>query len=140
MAKFPAYPNLGRHIRKYPLAAGASFLEGALVLLDANGDVAECGADPALILGVALHDAGADPHVSEMLVAVARADSTFVFQGSADPVQADEGDAYGVVKDGDGIWTLDKGEAVNTRLRIEKVYIDRKQYECVILAANRQLG
>lgn len=140
MPAFPAYPNQGRHIRRYPLAAAQSFLEGALVVLDANGDVTECGADPATILGVAMHDAGADPDTGYMLVAVAKADTTFIFQGSAAPVQADEGDAYGVLKDANGIWILDKTEAANTRLRIEKVYIDRAQYECSILAANRQLG
>ena len=137
MAAMAARPNLRKTIRRYPLAAAQTFLEGALVVL-ANGEVSECGADPAAILGVALHDAGADPDTDEILVALATPEATFVMQGSSAPVAADEGDEYGVVKDGDGIWTVDKTETVNTRLTVEKVYTDRAEFEVRFLAANCQ--
>ena len=140
MSAFPAYPNMGRLIRRYPLAASQTFLEGAAVVLDASGDVAECGADPALILGFACHAAGADPETTNVLVAVAKAESTFILQGTSAFVQADEGDAYGLVKDGDGIWVVDRTDTTATRVRVEKTYIDRAQAEVSVLAANRQLG
>lgn len=139
MPAFAAYPNIRKVIRRYPLATGASFLEGALVVA-AAGEVDECGADPAAILGVALHDAGADPDTAEVLVALATGESTFVMQGSSAPVAADEGVEYGVAKDGDGIWIVDKTETVNTRVVVEKVYLDREQFEVRVLAANRQIS
>lgn len=140
MPKFPVYPNTGRFIRRYPLAAAQTFKEGAAVVLDANGDVTECGADPALILGFAAHDAGADPDTTQCLVYVAKPDSTFVMMCTSDPVQADEGDSYGVVKDGDAIWLVDRTDTTNLRVKVEKVYLDRKQAEVSVLQATRQLG
>lgn len=134
---FPAYPNLRQVIRPYPLASSAAFVEGAVVLLTA-GEVDEAGADPAAILGFALHDAGADPDPTEVLVAIATAESTFVLQGTSAPVAADEGVEYGLVKDSSGVWVVDKTDTVNTRVVVEKVYIDREQFEVRVLAANRQ--
>lgn len=141
MAKFPAYPNLRARIRRYPIATGQTFLEGAFVYLDTNGDLVECGTDPATILGVALHDAGALPETTNCLVACAVDGHTYVMMGSSDPVQADEGIAYGIIKDADGIWTVDKTDTSNTRIRVEKVYTfaSRNQFEVSVLAANVQL-
>jgi hypothetical protein len=138
MPAFAAYPNIRKVVRRYPLASGASFLEGAFVVL-AAGEVDECGADPAAILGTALHDSGADPDTGDMLVALATPESTFVLQGTSAPVAADEGVEYGIAKDGDGIWVVDKTETVNTRVVVEKVYVDREQFEVRVLAANSQI-
>lgn len=137
--RFAAYPNIGQRIRQYPIATGETFIEGALVLLNA-GEIEECGADPALIAGVALHDAGADPDTSSVLVALASSEGTFVLQGSSAPVAADVGVEYGVAKDADGIWYVDKTDVVATRVVVEKVYLDREQFEVKILRANIQLG
>lgn len=141
MPRFPAYPNQGRTVREYPLADDADFLEGALVLA-AAGKVDECGENPAAILGVALHDTGALPLDEAMLVAVAKSRSTFIMQGNVAPVQADEGVAYGVTKDADGVWHVDKTKtAGNARVMVERVFIGngRDQYEVSVLPANRQL-
>jgi hypothetical protein len=140
VAKLAAYPNVETRIREYPLPAGAAYLQGAAVVLNAGGEAAECGADPALILGFALHAAGADPNTTRMLVALAHATGTFFIQGSSNPVAADKGDSYGIAKDGDGIWVLDKTDAVATRLLIVDVDLTRNLYEVRVLTANRQLG
>lgn len=138
MPAFPAYPNLRKVIRRYPLATGQTFLEGAAVVL-AAGAVSECGADPAAILGFALHDAGADPDTDEILVALASGESTFAMQGTSAPVAGDIGAEYGIVKDADGVWVVDKAETVNTRVVVEKIFTDRAQFEVRVLAANQQL-
>lgn len=136
--KFNAYPNIGSRIRKFPLAEDAAFLEGAFVVLT-DGLADECGADPALILGIALHDAGADPDTGHVLVAIAHANATFILQGSSDPAEDDVGVAYGIAKDGDGIWYVDKTDVVATRVSVEKIYLTRDQFEVRVLAANFQL-
>lgn len=139
MAKMTGFPNKGTRIREYPLAAAQSFKEGSCVVL-ANGAVSECGADPAAILGLACHDAGAEPNTSRILVWIAEADTTFFMAASSAPVVADEGDQYGLAKDGDGIWHVDKTEAVNTRVVVETADVSRGLLEVKILPANRQLG
>lgn len=139
MPAMAARPNLRKVIREYPLAAGASFIEGAVVTL-ASGEVNEAGVDPAAILGIALHDAGADPDPTVVLVALATAETTFVMQGTSAPVAADEGVAYGIAKDADGIWVVDKTDVTATRVRVEAVYPDRGEFEVRVLAANRQIG
>lgn len=142
MPKFPAYPNMGRHIRPYPIAAAQTFLEGAVLTLNASGEAAEGGADPTPILGIALHDAGADPDTTTILVAVATDQATFIFQhDTTAPVQADEGDNFGLLKDVDGVWVLrDFVTAGLERVVVEKVYIDREQYEVKVLEAHRHIS
>lgn len=136
--RFPVYPNLRKVIRERPLNAAATFTEGALVVTTA-GVLNECGADPALILGCALHDAGADPDPTVCLVALATAESTFIMQGNVAPVAADVGASYGITKDADGIWHVDKTKlAAAFRVVVERIYPEREQYEVRVLAANRQ--
>lgn len=132
------YPNIGHRIRQYPLADGAEFTEGAAVVLT-TGEVDECGADPALILGFALHDAGADPDPSAILVALADANATFIMQGTSAPALTDVGVQYGIAKHADGQWIVDKTDVVAVRVIVEKVYLDREQFEVRVLPANRQL-
>lgn len=140
MPKFAAYPNIRKVIREYPLATGAAFKEGALVVLTA-GEADECGVDPANILGVALHDAGADPNKGSVLVAVATPESTFAMEGTVAPTAGDVGLERGVAKDADGIWVVDMAETTNTRVVIEKVHLDAvpDRFEVRVLAANRQI-
>lgn len=137
--KVPAFCNVGRCIREYDLASGQTFLEGAAVVL-ANGEVSECSADPATVLGFALHDAGADPFNTKILVAVAKAHSTFFIEGDRAPTAADIGDVYGIAKDVDGIWHLDTTDTSNTRVEVVDVDLVRGLFEVEILAANRQFA
>lgn len=135
--KLPAFPNTGREIREYMLAEAADFLEGAAVLLD-GGEVDECGADPALITGFALHDAGADPFPDRLLVALASSKATFFIEGDRAPLLSDEGESYGITKDADGYWHLDSAKTGGSaRLLVEKVDLTRNLFEVRVLDANR---
>lgn len=139
MASTAAFPNVGREIREYSLAAAQDFPEGAAVVL-ASGLCQECGADPALVLGFALHAAGADPNTSKVLVALARGQSTFWIAGTTAPLAAHVGGAYGLAVDGDGDWVLDISDTTATRARVVDIDTTRNLFEISILAANRQLG
>lgn len=122
-----------------------SFKKGA-VLIFAAGFIAEGGADPTGIVGVANEDAESKPgkglshdaavvartgNVSE--VTVARANRSTVFSarmvnGGTDPVTpviTDIGTAYGILKSGND-WTVDQSDVVNTRVRITDIDIDNK--------------
>lgn len=139
MAKVPAIPNQGREIREYILEGTAAFREGAAVVL-VDGELEECGADPALIVGFALHDAGALPLTDRCLVAKATDKATFFMEGDSDPVLADTGVEYGIAKDGDGDWYVNTADTVETRVVVEDVDTTRNLYEVRVLAANRQLA
>lgn len=111
-----------------PVAAGASFARGALLLVDANGAYAECGADPAAVAAVSNSDYGSDASgfnpTGRMEFPPGFMQGTSV-QGehvfSAEYVgtlPAAGGGSYGVVKDTDGRWKVDFGETTNTRVKL----------------------
>jgi hypothetical protein len=140
----PAIPNTGRRIRRFPLQSAAAYVEGAPVLLDANGEIVEAGADPAVILGFAAHDAvllELDPDPGFALVFVAYPDSTFFLEGLADPIPGDVGENRDVGVDGNGVALVDTASAA-ARLRIEDIYLKGVGptgfFEVSVLAANRQ--
>lgn len=130
-----AYPDGGAagvpRIVTRALAAAQAFNVGALVLVDANGNFAECGADPAAIAAVALAPAGSDssgfnilgtksfpPGYMQGCCIKGKAFSA-KYVGS---LPAADGGLYGVVKDSDGDWKVDFGETTNTRLKL----VDRR--------------
>lgn len=135
-------------------AAGADWLAGALLVMDANGDWAECGADPASIAAVALGDYGADtsgfvrtgrkefPPGQAQAVAVA---NEVAFRAQyVGALPAAVGGSYGVVLDADNKWKVDFGDAVNTRvklisLRPTEAPINDNEVVVVFLAANVQI-
>lgn len=115
-----------------PLAASQAFNAGALLLVDANGAFAECGADPTSIAAVALGPCGTDASGFNILGKKEfppgymqgesiRGGKTFSakYVGS---LPAADGGAYGVVKDSDGDWKVDFTDTTNTRLRL----VDRR--------------
>ncbi len=140
-----AVPNKGRRIRRFPLKAGETQVEGAPVLLDANGECIEAGADPAVILGFAAHDVvlvELDPDPGFCLVYVAYPDSTFLMEGTdTTPVAGDVGEPRDLDVDANGVGTVALTTAF-TRLLIEDIYIKGDGpggiYEVSVLAANRQ--
>lgn len=141
----PTTPNKGRRVRRFPLEAAATFVDGAPVLLDAAGEVIEAGADPATILGFAAQDAvlvDLDPDPGFCLVFVAYPDSTFMMTGTADPVIADVGVAFDLDVDGDGVAEVDTGSSAAARLLVEDIYFQgvgpEGLFEVSVLAANRQ--
>jgi len=106
-----------------PIASGETFLEGALVLRDADGNAAEVGADPALIAGIALHSV-ADANPADTFgtvvarVPIATADQEFRGTLEGTYAAADLGGDFGVVLDATGYWTIDRSDTTNTRVRI----------------------
>lgn len=140
----PAVPNKGRRIRRFPIAAGETYVEGAPVLLDGAGEITEAGADPAVILGFAAHDAELtfDPDPGFGLVYVAYPDATFLIEGTADPVVANVGIAYDLNVDADGSAEIDTASVVAARLLVEDIYLKPGStsglFEVSVLAANRQ--
>ena len=141
----PAIPNKGRRIRRFPVKTAETWPEGGILLLDANGELIEAGADPATILGFAAHAialAVLDPDPGFALVFVAYPDSTFFLDGvDTTPVASDVGEAREIAVDGAGVAQVDT-TTVNTRLTIEDIYIKDPGptgfYEVSVLAANRQ--
>lgn len=142
----PAIPNKGRRIRRFPVKTAEAWVEGAILLLDANGELIEAAADPAVILGFSAHAiplSVLDPDDGFALVYVAYPDSTFFLEGvDTTPVATDVGEKREVAIDGDGVAQVDT-TTVNTRLLIEDIYtkgtgVLEGFYEVSILAANRQ--
>lgn len=147
MPKVPAIASAGHRDAEYLLVdAAATFKVGAAVVLDAQKEVTECGADPASIYGFALTrvDAGVskDPQdTTKVLVMKAIEGEKFCMQASSDPVEATHrNNSYGLIKDADGIWTVDFTDTTNTRVFVHRVYVDRKMVEVSVLEANRQIA
>lgn len=139
-----ATPNKGRRIRRFPLAAAQTYVEGAPVLLDAAGAITEAGADPAVILGFAAHDAvlDFDPDPGFALVYVAYPDATFLMEGTANPLVTHVGESFELAVDADGVAIVDVATQVANRLRVEDIYLRPGLltgfFEVSVLAANRQ--
>jgi len=140
-----AIPNKGRRIRRFPVKTAETWPEGAPVLLDANGELVEAGADPATLLGFSAHAialAVLDPDPGFALVYVAYPDSTFFLEGvDTDPVASDVGEDRELAVDGDGVALVDT-TTTNDVVFIEDIYIKDPGpvgfYEVSILAAVRQ--
>ncbi len=109
------------------LAAAQTFNRGALVLADASGNIAECGADPAAILGVAENGAGTDTNIfnplrskafppGKMQVTLAR---NQIFSAKyVGTLPAADGGVYGVVRDTDADWKVDFTDTTATRVKL----------------------
>jgi hypothetical protein len=139
MAGYEAFPNEDTDCREFAEDASATYKIGACVLLAADEEIEECGADPAAIMGVALHDAGNHPLPGRCLVAVASSEhATFFFSGTRDPLLSDRNQKYGLVKDAGGNWVIDLTDTVATRVYVKDVDLTRGLYHVTILEANRQ--
>jgi hypothetical protein len=140
-------------IREKPLAAGATGLRGSLLLVDANGAYAVCGADPVAIAAVAENDFGPDTggyggHGTKefppgYMQGTMVADNQPFFAGYVGTLPAADGASYGVVLDADGKWKVDFTDTTATRVKL----IGRRtnspenipEVEVVFLAANVQV-
>lgn len=133
---------------------GQTFLKGALLVYTAAGELSECGADPALVAGVALEKAGSKPgfdaansptvitgRVQEISFAKSNRSTIFSMRGvngGTDPVtpaQTNIDEQYGALKDANGIWTLDIAEVTAKVFHIVDVDIDNKIFFCKFLEA-----
>lgn len=127
-----------------------TFKIGALVVIDSNGQIAECAADPTLVSGVALQPADSNPGFSaansptvftgrQQTVSYVRADKSTIFSmrgvnGGTDPLtptQTMVGESYGAAKDSDGVWYLDQAETGVLVWDIVAVDITNKIFFCV---------
>lgn len=138
-------------IQRINYTAGQAFKFGALVVIDANGSVVECGANPPQITGVALQPAATGPgfDVSDSsktnvytgraaAVSVAIADDEQEFSargvnGATDPVtplQTHIGQQYGVIKDANGIWAIDISNQLSPVVQITDIQVDSKYFLC----------
>ena len=140
--RVPAVVSAGRLDNiMLPLAAAQTFKTGALVLRDGSANIAECGADPAVIYGVAEEPAGKEPvdAVNKIIVTRATEQTRWWFPTSAAPTSANSGVNYGVTKDADGIWYVDFTKTGGTaRVYVHQVDTDTNRVEVSVLAANRQ--
>ena len=136
-----------------PLASGASGKRGALLLMDANGAYATCGADPASIAATAATDYGSDTsgfnHTGSKNFPPGYLQGHAIEAGQLFKAQyvgtlpAAAGGSYGVVLDSDGLWKVDFAETTNTRLKLIRLLTDspqnRPEVEVEFLVANVQL-
>lgn len=146
-------------VQSFKTKAAEVWADGALVVTDANGELTECGADPASIRGVALAAAFAGPgnelSFSSQVVnvtgtidecSVALADGGTIFAGEmysgttlVTPTQTMIGESYGVAVLSDGTWVIDQTETSATRLTITDIDVDLKLCFFKFLTANVQI-
>lgn len=115
---------------------------GDIVRLTANVIAKVTDADPTNLLGVAKSHNGSAARLeavddTRILVEHFTDDVAFWFEGSRAPLATDKGVSYGLVLSS-GVWIVDLNDAVNTRVRVVDVDINRNAYFCVVLAAHRQ--
>ncbi len=135
-------PNVGRKVRRYPLKTGETPEAGSFVLLDGTPEIVECGADPAAVLGIILHEGTAalrEIETGYAYVAVAQTGRSFLLEGDDDPVLANINVQYGVAVDGDGIWYVDGTETTALVVEVVAVDLDRLLYEVEIISTVAQL-
>lgn len=136
---------------------GQTFKRGALIVFAATGLLSECGADPALVSGVALEDAGSKPgwdaanspaqitgRVQEVSYAVADRHTVFSMRGinggtdPLTPTQTMIDEQYGVAKVGND-WVLDQAEVAAPVFEVVDIDIDNKIFFCKFLESKISL-
>jgi hypothetical protein len=154
------YNNAAPRVQSIAYTTGQTFKAGALVLLTAAGEVSECAADPAAVLGVALQGAGTGPgfdlpnssvttvvtgRAQEVSVLIADDETQFYARGvngGTDPVlplQTHIGEQYGVAKVGND-WVIDFAETTAKVVEIVDIVPspDGSFFLCKILRTVRQ--
>lgn len=166
--RFDTYRRTGTtipRVQEILYTAGQTFDRNSLVVLDVNGSVVECGANPAFVTGVALNGVGTKPGQDvanatqtlvytgvETKVSVAIADREQEFSargvnGATDPVtplQAHIGQQYGVLKTAGGAWVINIADQVNVVVQITDIAIDttggnKSFFVCKFIAAKTTL-
>ena len=142
MFAIPAEPAVG-DVSEHDVKAAETFKRGAVVLLDASEDIIEAAADPAVILGFSSMEwpeggAAAPADFTKILIFKATEGQKFWMSGDNAPVKADINQKYGIVADGDGIWTVDGTDTTATRVHVHDIDLERNLYKVSVLVANRQ--
>lgn len=138
-----------------PYKTGEAIVIGSPVVLDANGDLTLCGADPTEVTGIALEKAGSRPgfdaansptHVTnrkqELICCEANGDTIFGGESAAGttPTKAHVDGQYGIAKDSAGVWGIDLTDTTNKVVEIVDVDIDRKLFFFKIIETVRTFG
>src|SRR5688572_25648220 len=131
MAKLRPWParwHTGRpRVRQFPLAAGSVFNAGDFLTMNGSSEAEEvAGADPTPLLGLAAENAADVVEAGFVNVYVFDDSWEFAIQCSSAPTAANKNVSYGIIEDGDGIYTLDLTDTVNTRVRVVDVDVQRQ--------------
>ena len=110
------------------VAAAQAFEGGALLLMDANGQWAECGADPAAIAAVAITGYGPDTtgfvrtgkkeFPPGYMQGISVANEKLFSAEYVGALPAADGGVFGVGRDTDGRWKVDFAETTATRVKL----------------------
>lgn len=141
--RIPAVAAAGnRDNIQLPLAAAQTFKTGSAVVRDGSLNIAECGADPALIYGFSTGVATKNPvDATKTIIMKAFEGQKFWMQANVDPAAANSGVKYGITKDADGIWHVDFTKTgASERVYVHEVDTDTKRVNVSVLAANRQVA
>lgn len=111
-----------------PLASGASFPQGSLMVVNGSGQYAECGADPASIAAVSATACGTNatgfgwntkhefpPGYMQGINIGPDVRFRAKYVGT---LPAADGGNYGVIKDSDGQWKVDFADTTATRVKL----------------------
>lgn len=155
-ARFPLAGSGAPEIQEMEYTAGQTFIYGALVLIEAAGTIAECGADPTTVLGVSMTSAGVGPgydmanasttqfvtgRKATASVAIANRNTVFScrgINGGTDPVTpavTNIDEQYGVAKTAGGDWVLDIAETSAKVVEIVDIDVDNKIFFVKFLEA-----
>jgi hypothetical protein len=141
---FPAYVAYNHEnydVGKYTIDSANAGKAGSLCLLNTgDNEIDECGADPALILGLMTgpYTARTIYPDSKMPVIILTSNVVVAMCSATTPAVSHLQDDYGIVKLASGNWSVDTGEAVNTRVNVVKVDIAAGIFYVKFLAANLQ--
>ena len=123
---------------------GAAIVVGSFVLTAADGEIELCGADPTAVLGVAIgkfngsagYGMPSSPtavigRAQTIPVAIAKADTIFVMEGTSNPTLTNINESYGVVNTS-GVWKVDLTETTTKVVVVVDVDLTRNLYFCKI--------
>ena len=126
--------GMGIPRQEFKEAASTTFKAGAPLVV-ASGYANECGADPALVLGIATKDGQGGSAAGDKSQPVIMAYPGTVFLGNlsnaadnAVTAQTDIMTGYGILKhSGTGKWFVDKGETSNKRVQVWDFWLQDKE-------------
>ncbi len=125
----------------FAVASGQTFVAFALVTLNTStGEISECGADPATILGIVQSDAAnAFLYDNRVPVQVLDPNVEYGLCVTGTLAATDVGKVYGLVKNASGNWAVDLSDTTNTRVVIVRADVTNQLAHVQFLAANLQL-
>lgn len=125
-------------VQDFELKSSQTFKRGDPVVIDSNEEIAiVSGADPSEITGFSCVDAADVIESGRVPVWLANGDTIFAMSGDNDPTADDVNQKYGIVDDGNGVWTVDGTDTSNTRVHVLDIDTNRKLYFVQVLDANR---